>query len=132
MNLYIERLTMGGYLNSAVKSFRQILSFLQDSFEFTEDNFTFQLKGYLKFIISDPDKNTACLFEYSNRFYGSCIFVAKLKSGRDRLLLDQESLSTERFEVKRGSSAVLLSLSMIYLNHILINCRSLEDLLALA
>jgi hypothetical protein len=71
-------------------------------------------------------------FEYSNRFYGSCTFVAKLRSGRNRLLLDQESLSAERFEVKRGSSAVLLSLSMIYLNHILINCRSLEDLLAVA
>jgi hypothetical protein len=75
--------------------------------------------------------NLALQFEYTNRFYGSCSFVANLKKDRDRLLLDEKSISSERFDVKRGSAAVLLSLSMIFLNNILIHCGSLENLLTM-
>ena len=76
-------------------------------------------------------ENLAFQFRYSNRFYGSCTFVATLKRGRDRVFLDQESLRSEKFDVKRGSAPVLLSLSVMFLNHILINSGSLEDLLAI-
>jgi hypothetical protein len=68
-------------------------------------------------------------FEYSNRFYGSCIFTGNLVQSRNRLSLDESSLSSERFAVERGNARVLLSLSTIFLNQVLMNCRSLKDFL---
>jgi hypothetical protein len=70
-------------------------------------------------------------FEYSNRFYGSCIFTANLVQSRNRLSLDENSLSSEEFAIERGSTRVLLSLSTIFLNQVLMSYKSLEDFLAM-
>ena len=67
-------------------------------------------------------------FEYSNRFYGSCTFVARVVKYHTHWILDRSSLSTEKHAVKRGELPGLLKLATIFLKRLLLRSPSLEAL----
>jgi hypothetical protein len=65
---------------------------------------------------------------YSNRFYGSCTFVARVAKCRPNLIPNGNSLLPEKYAVKSGELFALVKPAIIFLQRLLLRNPSLEDL----
>ena len=68
-------------------------------------------------------------FEYTNNFYGSCTFTARLVERKNQpLRLDAKSVSVETHEIKKGGLTRLLSAARVFFRTVLVHYSSLDQL----
>ncbi|MGH9341475.1 MAG: hypothetical protein ACRD1R_18280 [Acidobacteriota bacterium] len=67
-------------------------------------------------------------FEYSNLFYGSCTFIARVTEGLNCLILDMDSVVLKNYDLRRGNLTGLEGSARIFFRRILSSYVSLGEL----
>ncbi len=68
-------------------------------------------------------------FEYTNNFYGSYSFTARISHrANNSIVLDESFITLEALDIKNGDSAAILSIAKTFFNRALSRCNSLGQL----
>ena len=68
-------------------------------------------------------------FEYTNNFYGSCSFAARITHrANNSLVLDESFITLEGRDIKNGDSAAILGIAKTFFNRALSRCNSLGQM----